>query len=295
MTDLRTKLVSRLKLMQTHGPQWTTLVNILDLLIQKIQTIEKMEGPMGPQGPAGESIIGPQGPKGEDGKPGLPGIDGVDGKDGKPGPKGPKGDRGPAGKDGKDGKNGRDGKDGIDGSPDSPLEVRDKLQTLTGAERLDAKYIKNIPVVTRELPSISLIPSRGGSKTLEVPGAGQDIRKIIFAGATIERVGDGVARITAQADESTSVTSVTAETTITATSGLVVILADATAGSVVVNIPTAVGNSARITVKKTDSSVNTVVLTATGGQTIDGLSTATISNQYESVDIVTDNANWFII
>ena len=158
-----------------------------------------------------------------------------------------------------------------------------------------ASHIKNIPTVTRELPSISLLPSRGGNKTLEVPGAGQDIRKIIFTGSIIERVGDGVARITSQADESTSVTVVTSETTITSTSGLVVILANATSGNIVVNIPTAVGNSSRITVKKTDSSTNTVTLTASGAQTIDGASTTTLTKQYESVDIVTNNSNWFII
>jgi hypothetical protein len=267
------------------------LVGVLDKIIEKLNTIEKMEGPVGPQGPQGESIVGPQGEPGKDGNLGLPGIDGIDGrdgKDGKPGPKGPQGDRGPAGKDGKDGKDGIDGTDGLAPEAEEIVSAIKKVG-------LDAKYIKNIPTVTRELPSISLIPSRGGSKTLEVPGAGQDIRKIIFAGSTIERVGDGVARITSASDESTSVTSVSSVTTITSTTGLVVILADATSGSVVVNLPTAVGNSARITVKKTDSSTNTVVPTASGAETIDGAATASIAKQYESIDMVSNNSNWFII
>lgn len=36
-------------------------------------------------------------------------------------------------------------KDGENGSPDTPEEVRDKLSTLEGEERLDAKHIKNLP------------------------------------------------------------------------------------------------------------------------------------------------------
>jgi hypothetical protein len=287
MNELQQKLLGRLQLLRQHGPQWVTLINILDAIIAKLNTIEKMEGPVGPKGErgdVGEAIVGPRGEKGDKGDS-IVGPRGERGLDGKIGP------MGPIGKSGRDGRDGRDGLDGSDGLPATPEEVIKALKK-TG---IDAKYIKNIPTVTRELPNISLIPSRGGTKTLEVPGAGQDIRKIIFAGSVIERVGDGVARITSQADESTSVTSVTSVTTITSTTGLVVILADATAGSVVVNLPTAVGNTARISVKKTDSSANTVVPTASGAETIDGASTASISKQYESIDLVSNNINWYII
>jgi hypothetical protein len=167
------------------------MVGILDTIIEKLQSIEKMEGPMGPQGEPGESIVGPQGERGPQGLIGPQGANGKDGRDGKDGKKGDKGDRGPAGKDGKDGV---DGIDGTDGLPATPEEVIKAIQK----EGLDAKYIKNIPSVTRQLPSVSLFPSRGGSKTLEVPGAGQDIRKVIFSGGlTPTRSGDGVATISA--------------------------------------------------------------------------------------------------
>lgn len=49
------------------------------------------------------------------------------------------------GERGEDGLNGLDGKDGNDGSPDTPQEIVGKLSTLSGEERLDAKYIKNLP------------------------------------------------------------------------------------------------------------------------------------------------------
>lgn len=45
-------------------------------------------------------------------------------------------------KDGKDGVSGKDGLPGKDGSPDTAVEVRDKLETLEGDERLDAQHIK---------------------------------------------------------------------------------------------------------------------------------------------------------
>lgn len=46
---------------------------------------------------------------------------------------------------GTNGLNGADGLPGKDGSPDKPTEVRDKLETLKGDERLDAKAIKGLP------------------------------------------------------------------------------------------------------------------------------------------------------
>jgi hypothetical protein len=61
------------------------------------------------------------------------------------------------------------------------------------------------------------------------------------------------------------------------------------------NLPTAVGNTAKITVKKTDSSANTVVVDANSTQTIDGSLTKTIEFQYTSITLISDNANWFII
>lgn len=52
-------------------------------------------------------------------------------KDGAPGPKG-------------DTVNGKDGRDGKDGSPDSPRVIKQKLELLTGDERLDASAIKGL-------------------------------------------------------------------------------------------------------------------------------------------------------
>jgi len=65
---------------------------------------------------------------GKDGRRGKQGIPGKDGRDGRPGPQGP------------------EGLQGKDGSPDTPEDIKKKLQTLKGNERLDASAIKNIVI-----------------------------------------------------------------------------------------------------------------------------------------------------
>ncbi len=94
------------------------------------------------------------------GKDYFDGKDGKDGRNGKDGKDGARGLRGLSGKDGKDGRNGKDGKDGKDGSPDTPYEIRDKLSSLKGNERLDAKAIKNL---AREIGSVTFTGMGGGT------------------------------------------------------------------------------------------------------------------------------------
>lgn len=94
------------------------------------------------------------------GKDYFDGKDGKNGRDGKDGKDGARGLRGLSGRDGKDGRNGKDGKDGKDGSPDTPYEIRDKLSSLKGNERLDAKAIKNL---AREIGSVTFTGMGGGT------------------------------------------------------------------------------------------------------------------------------------
>ena len=94
------------------------------------------------------------------GKDYFDGKDGKNGRDGKDGKDGARGLRGLSGKDGKDGRNGKDGKDGKDGSPDTPYEIRDKLSSLKGNERLDAKAIKNL---AKEMGSVTFTGMGGGT------------------------------------------------------------------------------------------------------------------------------------
>lgn len=183
-----------LDLKKSQYPFAVPLIRLLDTIISKVEAITKMEGPQGERGEVGpqgeQGLPGLPGPAGKDGTPGKDGKDGRDGKDGKPGQRGERGQKGDNGKDGHDGK---DGKDGKNGSPDTPEQVQAKLEKVG----IDARYVKNIPTVVRELPNFSFI-GRPSGHSLVIDGAGQDIRRLIIAGdISVTRVGDGVARISA--------------------------------------------------------------------------------------------------
>jgi hypothetical protein len=76
-----------------------------------------------------------------------------------------------------------------------------------------------------------------------------------------------------------------------------VIIADATGGAIVVNLPTAVGISGRMySVKKVDSSANAVDITPDGTEMIDGVNAAvSITLQYSAFQVISDGANWWVI
>jgi hypothetical protein len=92
----------------------------------------------------------------------------------------------------------------------------------------------------------------------------------------------------------TKTTVTTSPYTVIPVSGYNVYLVDTSLGSITMNFPTAVGNTAWYVVKKIDSSANTVVLDPNGAQTLDGQPTQTIRFQNTSVDIYSDNSNLFI-
>lgn len=72
------------------------------------------------------------------------------------------------------------------------------------------------------------------------------------------------------------------------------ILANAASGAITVNLPAASGVADQVyTIKKTDAS-NDVTIDGNGSETIDGATTATLSNQYEFYTIISDGSNWHI-
>lgn len=66
-----------------------------------------------------------------------------------------------------------------------------------------------------------------------------------------------------------------------------------TTAPITLTLPTAVGNTARYTVKNTASSGSVTVAT-TAGQTIDGASTFVLDVRYMSIDLVSDGSNWAV-
>lgn len=70
------------------------------------------------------------------------------------------------------------------------------------------------------------------------------------------------------------------------------ILVDATAAARIITLPAGtIGAGFKVTIKKTDSSVNTVTVSGT----IDGASSYVLEDQYEFVQVVSDGANWSLI
>lgn len=90
---------------------------------------------------------------------------------------------------------------------------------------------------------------------------------------------------------------ISTNTSITATSGEVIALVSNASNAVTVTIPNAVGNNAKITIKKTSSATNFNLTVNTGGGNIDGGSSIdlTLATQYTSVTLISDGSNWYII
>lgn len=98
---------------------------------------------------------------------------------------------------------------------------------------------------------------------------------------------DGVAQVPTE-------TATSGSTTPAAATGLV--LADATAGNVTVNLPPAASNADRVLhVKRIDATANTVTIDGDGAETIDGATTASLAVQYESVTLGCDGTEWWIL
>lgn len=82
----------------------------------------------------------------------------------------------------------------------------------------------------------------------------------------------------------------------TATAADEVILCNVTGGGITITLPAASSNTNKcFTIKKTDSSTNTVTVDGNASETIDGATTYSITIQYESITIVCDGSNWHII
>lgn len=75
-----------------------------------------------------------------------------------------------------------------------------------------------------------------------------------------------------------------------------VIFADATSGNVTITLPVASGLAGyKFFVKRIDSSSNTCTVARSGSDTIDGLTSLTIDQQYTSIMVVSNGSNWFIL
>lgn len=72
------------------------------------------------------------------------------------------------------------------------------------------------------------------------------------------------------------------------------IFANANTSSIVVNLPDVSANASKhYSIKKIDSTGNTVTLDASGSSLIDGAGTRVLRDQHETVDVYSDGASWY--
>lgn len=76
----------------------------------------------------------------------------------------------------------------------------------------------------------------------------------------------------------------------------ILILADATAGAITIDLPFAASMLGKtLDVKKIDSSPNSVTLDGDGVETIDDSLTQVLTTQYDAITILSDGSVWYII
>lgn len=74
------------------------------------------------------------------------------------------------------------------------------------------------------------------------------------------------------------------------------IMCDCTSGAITVNLPALSGITNRIyVIKKIDNSINAVTIDGSGSETIDGITTNTISSQYNSITLQAGASEWHLI
>lgn len=141
--------------------------------------------------------------------------------------------------------------------------------------------------------------SSSGYSTIQDEGTSLPQESIIdFVGAGVTAsAGAGKTIITIPGGGTSTYSIVVVSTTpyiILPTSGITIYLVNCTVGHITMQFPSAIGNTATYGIKKTDSSSNTVILTPSGAETIDGQATQTIRFKNTEVDIFSDNANLFM-
>ncbi len=74
-----------------------------------------------------------------------------------------------------------------------------------------------------------------------------------------------------------------------------VILCNAASGAITVTLPAANGGNRYFYIKKIDSTANAVTVDGASSETIDDVTTRVLSSQYDSIEIVSDGSEWWII
>jgi len=134
-------------------------------------------------------------------------------------------------------------------------------------------------LTTGDSSSVFIIDNRSAGKSL-----------VLKNNATEKFSVDKDGNIVSAGSLATAYAAKTTTYTITATDSVI----DCTSGTFTVTLPTAVGCTGRQYVIK-NSGTGAITVACNGAQTIDGVTTSTLGTQYQSLTVVSNNANWIII
>lgn len=124
-------------------------------------------------------------------------------------------------------------------------------------------------------------------------GSGNFTRLGIGSTGQTLRVSGGVPTWTDAAGGTATATKTTSYT-MTATDAIV--FASAASGNVTITLPAASGLAGyRFHIKRIDGSANTCTIARSGSDTIDGMTSFTIDQQYTAIMVVSDGSAWYIL
>ena len=108
-----------------------------------------------------------------------------------------------------------------------------------------------------------------------------------------ETLADRVEYVDSKVSQVASVVEVNGSLSLDNTHGI--ILVDTSAGNITITLPLTSSGVYRYTIKKVDSSSNSVIVTAQGASSIDGAATLDIDTQYQFSSIINTNTDWFLV
>lgn len=186
---------------------------------------------------------------------------------------------------------------------ESPAQIIEKINS--SKKKIDHQRIKGLSDVYKFVDDYGKFPqgyASGGANQIVFLDEGtrisDHVTELNFTGSGVSATYGNDGRINvsvAGGGGSLTVVSVTGTYNATQTSGEYLLICDASGGAVTVNLPTAVGNTAKFEIHKSDSSTNTVTVDPDGAQQIKGDTTLTIKYQFSTATIVSDDSGWVIV
>lgn len=157
----------------------------------------------------------------------------------------------------------------------------------------DSLYFTITTGTTRKKVAMYDDTSGAAGDTYYRDGSGNLVRLPVGSTGSVLKVAAGVPTWST-ANGSMGTTTKTSSYTITSTD--TVIFADATSGNVTITLPAASGLAGyRFYVKRIDSATNTVTVSRSGSDTIDGLTSFTLDMQYTAFAVVSNGSAWYIL